>query len=1465
MTLDALRSELERQISGGDHIVRILRALNAVSMPAPPNVAALLTTQLEVSDDLSITAATLASGDGSSIDLTGTASVVGLTGASLRVTFTASVKSYPDIEVVVTPASGWRFGASFPTLSGTPVDKLHLVEPVFVFTTAASGAYEWKDGAGAPQTAKLSQGLNFIADLIPNDVIGLLSAIVQQDGKTLHLPLAGTIDTGPLAAGAPSPDIAVQAPLVRAKVPAPPELGLTLGAPAVTIVKRAGVSDGPGVVPRVYLSVPLMVNEKPLLTIVAPLSVQGQCLSFWVEASNGVLSLAEIEALVFKQPITADLPDFLKEAFRKVGFKSFQLDLLTPSMQPARVAVTVGSGGDPWRISDLVTVTDTTLAFVILDPLGRKQVIRTFTAEISLFPKVFTGTFDLLVEDHDEGGVLVSAEYHGSVSLNTLIKEMTDGAIQIPSALVEVTFEDFGFMFSKEADGWDWRMYGKSDAKFSIPLFSGPVDATLMANVTSVGGKRSYQVVGSLKIGTAFFSLELDIGPAGKILTGKWAMSGGSSLGFGEIASFFGYTLPALPEDLDLGLKDAEFYYDLGSESATVVVSAHSKNYGQILFATMVPGKSSPNSGKRVYIFSLAVPLNLRLSDLRVVGASLPAEVKLEVEDIQVIIASNELLSQDMIVLNALIVNTLQGVPLTPTTLGEGLTFASTIRLGSQTPSIVIPLTRRGAGGDKQPVPPRVPPASALAATAVATAPDPRYEAGAKWIDIGKNFGPVQLERVGIQYQNSVLSFLVDATLSFSGLALSCQGLGAGSGLTKFSPVFHLDGLAIGFSSGEVTIDGGLLAAPSGNLSPGVEFEYIGAVTIAIEPWMIAGVGAYAKVKGASSFFLLAQVRGEFGGPPAFFITGFMGGFGYNSRLAIPAPDDVSTFPFVAGLDSPVFGEKPTPMSVLAVLEGNGDAPAVVSPSVGDNWIAAGIMFRSYELVLGRALLVVEFGQEFEVALLGLASMSLPQGATTKAYAYIELQLEVDFKPADGYFGLTASLTPASFVLTKDCHLTGGFAFFLWFGSNAHAGDFVVTVGGYHPAFDRPSWYPQVSPVGFNWQVDSEVAIKGGAYFALTPSAIMAGGSLEALYQSGSVKAWFNAYSNLLITWKPFHFNAQIGISVGASVRLDLLFTTVTFSFELGATLDLWGPRTGGIVHIHLYILSFSVPFGSQDAAKPPPAIAWSEFAALLPHSTGPATPAALSSTSGTGAAPLVLGVQINRGLTRQDADGAWYVRGDDLQFSTSTAVPATSFSFKPTKGMTEPAPAPSGITPPSSIAIRPMGIAKAISEHTVTLTFVDGRNAPQDLQAWAPEVLGSNLPEALWGAPLPPDTKPAPSAATIPNLPTGVRLFAPAAAAGHSPGAMSTSSLTDVIAVGGNPLTPGSQVDPIPPPVTDSGSIAKIIATLGTSTTRSAQQGILAALAAAQAAPPTDAQLTKLAVEAGHAFTQPPLLQQKA
>ena len=197
--------------------------------------------------------------------------------------------------------------------------------------------------------------------------------------------------------------------------------------------------------------------------------------------------------------------------------------------------------------------------------------------------------------------------------------------------------------------------------------------------------------------------------------------------------------------------------------------------------------------------------------------------------------------------------------------------------------------------------------------------------------------------------------------------------------------------------------------------------------------------------------------------------------------------------------------------------------------------------------------------------------------------------------------------------------------------------------------------------LGFDWPVAKELTIKGGAYFALTPACAMGGGRLEVLFHAGAVKAWFIAHADFIIFWKPFFFDASIGVSLGVSVTFVLFGATVTLALELGAEVELWGPPTGGLIHVSLFIISFTIRFGEEKPSLLP-TLSWDEFKNTLPQGGGNSVKA------GTLAAAddktTVVSISIGNGLLTQTGTGddlTWFVRPDEFEWFTKTTIPATS------------------------------------------------------------------------------------------------------------------------------------------------------------------------------------------------------------
>jgi hypothetical protein len=185
-----------------------------------------------------------------------------------------------------------------------------------------------------------------------------------------------------------------------------------------------------------------------------------------------------------------------------------------------------------------------------------------------------------------------------------------------------------------------------------------------------------------------------------------------------------------------------------------------------------------------------------------------------------------------------------------------------------------------------------------------------------------------------------------------------------------------------------------------------------------------------------------------------------------------------------------------------------------------------------------------------------------------------------------------AQLTDNSWIVNETVRLTGGFAFVIWFAT----GQFVFTIGGYGPAFDRPSYYPEVPRVGFSWTPTSAVVVKGGGYFALTSSCVMAGGELEVSYDSGSVWAKLEAGVHVLVSWDPFFFDFRVYVGVAAGVEWKTFLGTVRLSFDFGVDVHVLGPKLRGTATLDLDVVKVTVRFGPTSAANTDARIGWDTF-----------------------------------------------------------------------------------------------------------------------------------------------------------------------------------------------------------------------------------------------------------------------------
>jgi len=928
-----------------------------------------------------------------------------------------------------------------------------------------------------------------------------------------------------------------------------------------------------------------------------------------------------------------------------------------------------------------------------------------------------------------------------------------------------------------------------------LELLDVKIDVGVEVSITHTQSDSSDKVFkGYLWIGDNEFEIDFLATDQSKVITASWKANDEKSyLEVENLLTFLGFPQPNIPKNLDLALKSASLSYDFTNKE--FILTADSANYGKAVFA------AARVDGKNKFFFGILFGKSLSLSDIPIVGESLSKVGHVGVDKIEVHINSKDISKDTASKVNPLIPDDYPQVPAQGTSSVLGLSSDFTFGKESVTLSIGMggDSDEGDTGGDEST--PTAGREEQNALTTIRSTKDNGNKStqadGTHWFNLQKSFGPITFQRVGVDYENETLWFLLDASLSISGLKLDMMGAGFGSPLTKFAPKFKLHGLGIDYNNGAMEIGGALLIVdpPKDYL-----FQLDGDAVIRVEDFSLAAIGSYAQKKpegeikiGWPSMFLYADVGvGELGWAPYIVISNIMAGFGFNRSLKSPASDQVLEFPLLA-LGTQQSAKPPTPAEVLEELEKGEWIP----PHVGDYWLAAGLGITCVELLRAKILIIGLFGEELALTMLGIASITLPP-ESEKIFAYAAMEIEGIWKPLEGFVGVSNVLDKSSYILDPHCHITGGFAFYLWYmGDNA--GQFVLTWGGYHPHFKKPPCFPAIKQLGLNWAVSKYVVIKGGAYFALTPSCAMAGGDLEVLFQDGNLKAWFTAAANFLMAWKPFYFSADISVSIGVSYKIKSGFVNKTIKAELGASLEMWGPPTGGKAHVHLKIISFTIHFGSTDSPAQKDALNWNSFSKLLPEHES------------------ICKIQVHSGLVKklknltqvesiskasasdndkpEANDDMWVVRADNFTFSTETAIPSSTLHYGSDK--TTP------IQDVGKVNIRPMNKKSVESKHILKI-YKDNDSTLIDISDWELKPVTRGIPEALWGKPLI-DAKgdfvqnpQIPESNTVPDSQIGIRVSAPLPELGYSAGEIPMEKLAfeDITPNGKLPLSPATSPD---------------------------------------------------------------------
>ncbi|MFV8131967.1 DUF6603 domain-containing protein [Streptomyces syringium] len=946
--------------------------------------------------------------------------------------------------------------------------------------------------------------------------------------------------------------------------------------------------------------------------------------------------------------------------------------------------------GDVWHVNDDIALSEVGLTLL--------RAGDTTTAEATASWKLGEGTVDV----HGTWQTGAGWRFEMDAAHIGLGDAFAAFGIQPPPVLQGVTVEQLTVTYDSATKKFELH----ARAAFPLGAIEADLDVTVKLTKRTGGPGYDQEYAGGLTLTvpqdhgdprTLTFAVS-DVQHAQFVAT----CTDSKGVSFGDIARLLGVTDPSTGQILDrLGALDSLTVAYTSARKA-IVFAAHEKNGG-----SLVAVSDQPPAGSRVWAVRVGVALDARLSQVPLLQGQIPEAEDVGVCGLGALVALDTLTADRVTELNKALTAAGKTLPLLPTEgLAKGMAFTVDLKLPGRagTTSLAV----RGAGrGDKTP-------AASLVnvqdsdSTPVAPGADTAGSGGSAlplvaWIGVQRSIGPLTLRRVGAGFADGTVWVLFDASLGMAGLTVGVDGLGLGIPLSDPQhPHFRLDGLSVGYSRPPLAIEGALVHKQDKDYDPLIE----GALAVRAEEFGLTALGAYARPTAhpdQTSLFVFGKANGEFGGPPPVQVTGIMAGFGFNTDVRLPEGDKVLDFPFLQDLTAT------EPLQVLDKLMGGGK-DAWVRPAAGQLWFAAGLEFKIFEFLDGQALLVLEVGDDFAVAVLGTAEARFPKDQSLTPYARVRLGLSAKYRASEGVLKLTAQLAPGSFLLDEACVLTGGFALYTWFEGD-NAGDFALTLGGYHPKYPVPAHYPRVPRLGFNWPVTSELTISGGSYFALTPGAIMAGGALDVNYRSGDLHAWLTAHADLLIEWAPFHFDAEIGISIGVSFVLDLWLVRETISVEVGASLRLWGPPTAGEVTIHLWFISFTIGFGDGSARDDHPA-PWADVVKQLPPKRD-----------------AVRLVPMDGLVPARAGDGLWVVTPGAFSFAVRTAVPVSGLNL--TKG------ADSQKIDGAPVNIRPRRDEGKGLDSTLTVTLTK-HGVVQDLSPWYTGDAAQNrasLPAALWGA----------------------------------------------------------------------------------------------------------------------------------
>lgn len=464
--------------------------------------------------------------------------------------------------------------------------------------------------------------------------------------------------------------------------------------------------------------------------------------------------------------------------------------------------------------------------------------------------------------------------------------------------------------------------------------------------------------------------------------------------------------------------------------------------------------------------------------------------------------------------------------------------------------------------------------------------PVPGFET-VQWMEVQAQWGAIRLDRLGIQLAEGNVWLALAGALQTKALAVQLQGLKVGLSIADRTapPAFALSGLGIAYHTPLFQSQGLLMRTSH-------QDDYAGTIAIRSPLLTLQGIGAYGNVDGNPALLLYGYMQQRLTQWPSVSIDGLALGFGYNRRAVVPAVTELAQFPLVAQ----VLTQRSPDHALQAMAK---QMTVAFPPQDAQLFLAAGMRFSTYKVLEGFLLLVAQWGSRPTYHLIGIGKIAVPP-VDHVPQASIEVVLQASIDPSASAVHFVGQLTDNAYLFAPTAKLSGGFALSVWLGDSdtATVGDFVMTVGGYHPDFNQPAHYPTPQPVAITWSVSTAFFLKGSAYLAVTPAAVMLGTRAQAHWKQGQFSASFDLNMDLLAQWKPFYYRFTTQVMAQVAFEASVLQVRRRIDLEVGAQLDIWGPSFSGKAAIDVKVFGMRFDFGLSfgEAERTAPKIDWAQF-----------------------------------------------------------------------------------------------------------------------------------------------------------------------------------------------------------------------------------------------------------------------------